>query len=182
MHIFLTGEIQVGKSTIIRNFLAQSGLSADGFMTYWETDRGGGRNLYLSPYSLAPQIHDRRLIVHDNGGHRHHRLSLTAGAVEAFDIYGAAILNDSGKRSAVIMDELGVMESKSPAFQRAVMRHIYGNVTVLGVIKPVNNEFLNTIRSHENVAVHEVTPENRDSVLKWLMRVPAHNWQAAGRY
>jgi len=51
MHIFLTGERQVGKSTMIRRFLSDTGGTADGFVTYWEASGDGKRNLYLAPFT-----------------------------------------------------------------------------------------------------------------------------------
>ena len=35
MHYFLTGVIQVGKSTIIKKLVSSLGLDAGGFMTRW---------------------------------------------------------------------------------------------------------------------------------------------------
>ena len=165
MHIFLTGDIQVGKTTIIRRFLSQSGLSADGFMTYWEFESCDVQNLYLSSYSADSRPAERHLIAHDSG----QQLVLPENMTSVFDAHGSDILANSGKRDVIVMDELGFLESKAAAFQQAVMRHISGNVPVLGVIKPRQTEFLDGIRAHPNVTVREVTAENRDAILVWLL-------------
>ena len=170
MHIFLTGNIQVGKTTIIRRFLSQSGLTADGFMTYWEPDGDGCRSLYLSGYSTDLRPAERHLIARDLGK----RVSLAENMAAVFDTQGVKILNDSGKRSFIVMDEIGFMESKAAAFQSAVMRRISGEIPVLGVIKPLQTEFLYAIRAHPNVEVREVTTENRDAVLTRLL---SQNWR-----
>jgi len=86
-----------------------------------------------------------------------------------FDIYGSEMLHASGKHNIIVMDELGFFESKAFVFQRAVMQHIYGDVPILGAIKPKQTEFLNTIRAHPNVDVREVTMENREAILTWLL-------------
>jgi len=165
MHIFLTGDIQVGKTTIIRKFLSKSRLPADGFMTYWEPDNDGGRSLYISPYSLNSQPVEKYLIARDDGNQR---LSLENMAV-TFDMRGSGILQDSGKRDIIIMDELGFLESNAEIFKRAVMRHIGGAVPILGVIRSRRTAFLDLIRAHPGVKVCEVTAENREAVLNWLL-------------
>jgi nucleoside-triphosphatase len=166
VHIFLTGNIQVGKTTIIRSFLSQTRLSADGFMTYWGTGDENGRSLYLSPYDQDLHPAERYFIACDLD----HRLSRTANMADVFDKHGTEILLDSGKRDVIVMDELGFMESKAKSFQNAVMRHISGRVPILGVIKNIQTEFLNTIRTHPNVEICEITVENRDGALESLLR------------
>jgi nucleoside-triphosphatase len=166
MHIFLTGEIQVGKTTIIRNFLSQSNLAADGFITYWEPQTDANRTLYISSYSTDVQSVKRHLVTCCV----EHKLSRTQNMVEAFDIHGTEILRNSGKLDIIVMDELGFMESKAKIFQNAVMQHISGVIPILGVIKPIKNTFLDAIRSHSNVKVCEVTEDNRDAVLAWLLK------------
>ena len=120
-------------------------------------------NVY--PYSADLQAVERHLIARD----ARHKLSLTENMTSVFDTHGTEILRNSGKRDVIVMDELGFLESKALAFRQVVMRHISGNVPVLGVIKPMQTEFLNAIRSHSSVKLREVTVENRDAVLTWLL-------------
>jgi len=170
MHILLTGEIQVGKSTIIQRFLSQSGLAADGFLTYWDEDDGGGKSLFLSPYAADLHNVERRLITKGGGYGRFHADALK----NVFDEYGCEVLDKSGKQDIIIMDELGFLESNATKFHWAVMRHISGDVPILGVIKPARTKFLNDIRARKNVVIRDVTVENRDEVLKW---VAEQNWK-----
>jgi len=165
LHVFLTGDIQVGKSTIIRSFLSQSGLSADGFMTYWILGGGEDRRLYISPYSEDTSGCLKHLVTESDG----HSMTSPTDMASVFDEFGTAILNNSGKRDLIVMDELGFMESKANIFQNAVMQHIDGDTLVLGVIKPKRTEFLDGIRNHPNVEVLEVTIDNREDVLAILM-------------
>ena len=62
MHVFLTGEKHVGKSTIIRRVVSLSGLAADGFMTYWESD--GSRVRSLTPSPAEPDGNASRSLTH----------------------------------------------------------------------------------------------------------------------
>ena len=169
MNVFLTGNIQVGKSTAIRRFLLKSGLIADGFMTYWELDSDKCRNLYLSPYSIDTLSVKRTFIASDCGN----GLMAAENISSAFDVQGSAILYSSGRHDIIVMDELGFLETKSTLFQQAVLHCVFGDVPVLGVIKPVKTKFLDTIRDCQNVIVREVTLKSADTVLAWLTTL---NW------
>ncbi|MCL1835425.1 MAG: nucleoside-triphosphatase [Oscillospiraceae bacterium] len=167
-NIFFTGEIQVGKSTIIRRYLSLTGLSADGFMTYWEPGGDGTRNLYLSRFDCDARPAERYLLARDEGLGRVKTDNINA----AFDRHGADILRASGKRDVIIMDELGKLESDAQDFQRAVMQLLDSDTPVLGVIKPIRTEFLNKIRNDRLSIVREVTVQNRDAELQRLLSIP----------
>ena len=171
MHIFLTGEVQVGKSTVIKNILSQSGLSADGFMTYWETESDGSQSLHISPYSPQTQTAERHLVtVRGMVG----KPLVTKEVTDVFDKRGAEILGASGKRDIIVMDELGFLESEALNFQEIVLGHLGKYVPVLGVIKPARTKFLDTVRSHPAAAIYEVTGQNRDKLTALLIKEVLH--------
>ena len=165
MHIFLTGEKKVGKTSIISNFLSSTGKSADGFVTYWEAHGDGKRSLFLAPFVKDGQAEKRYLIAPDEGK----GLNFSESTINAFEEHGCDILNNSGRCDYIIMDELGFLETKAAGFRQTVMRLISGDTPILGVLKASQNEFLNTIRAHPKVLVREVTIDNRNEVLKWLL-------------
>jgi len=165
LHIFLTGDRQVGKSTIIRDFLTNSGRTADGFVTYWEPGGDGGRNLYLAPFPSNAQSDQRHLLAPDKG----RGLIFSESTIRAFEVYGTEIAGNSGKCDFIVMDELGFLETKAVCFKQVIMRHINGDVPILGVMKASKTGFLDSIRAHPKVEVREVTVENRTEVLQWLL-------------
>jgi nucleoside-triphosphatase len=165
VHIFLTGNIQVGKSTIIRKYLSQTGYSADGFITYWKTEKEGIRKLYISPYCPDRWPEEKYMLAQIRNDQR----ILSENIVDTFDTRGSGILDSSGRCDVIVMDELGFIESKAFVFQQAVMMRISGDIPVLGVIKSIRNEFPDRIRNHPKVQVREVTVENRDATLEWLL-------------
>lgn len=171
MHYFLTGNTRVGKTTIIRSFLSQSGLSAGGFMTWWDNCGIGERRLYLSPYGREPRNGEKYLIARSGGD----RILPADNMERIFDIHGAEILSGSKNREIIVMDELGFLESRSRLFQRAVLERISGEIPIVGVIKPRRTEFLDLVRAHDNVVLREVTEENRADVLKWLLSEFGHS-------
>ncbi|MDR1203879.1 MAG: nucleoside-triphosphatase [Peptococcaceae bacterium] len=157
-HLFLTGEIQIGKSTALRRFLASTGIAADGFLTYFEP-AGDGRDLFIARLdTAAPESPaERRRAAHITG---------TGVTVfnEAFDTYGADFLSRAGRRDLILMDELGAMEENAPRFKDAVLRRLNGDIPAAGVVKQRKSPFLDAIRAHPNVEVVTVTLDNRDDI------------------
>jgi nucleoside-triphosphatase len=163
MHIFLTGEIQAGKSTALRRFLAETKIPADGFMTIFDC-RGADRELYLTRFDTEISGEaERRLAASFSGG----RPEINS---EIFDGFGAACLNRAGRRSLILMDELGVMESGAKYFQAAVFRRLDGIMPVVGVIQRRESPFLDTICARADVRLITVTKDNRDTVPGELAR------------
>ena len=160
-HIFLTGEIQIGKSTAIRRFLADSGTHADGFLTRFNT-REQERELLLCRFDTKFGENDVRLAVKMN------RPDIEVFA-DTFAIHGAEIVRSSGTSGLIIMDELGVFEERTPEFLAAVFERLDGDVPILGVVKRRESPFLDAVRVHPNVELIEVTVENRDAVPQIIM-------------
>jgi len=166
-HIFLSGEKQVGKTTIIRELLSRTGLTADGFITFWELGSDHGGQLYLSPFFTGLSCEEKYLIVDRDKQQR----ALPEKIMRVFNEKGCEILDNSGKRDVIVMDEIGFFESKAIGFQKSILRHISGDVPILGVIKPAQTDFLDKIRSHPKVEVLEVTEENRNKNLEWILEM-----------
>jgi len=165
-HLFLTGDRRTGKSALIRAFLLRSGLSADGFMTYWEGDDDGGRCLFLSEYDTDPSRSGRRFVVARRPAGDG---SLVAPDAVAFDTHGARIVAASGRRDVTVMDELGFLESGAAGFQAAVLARLAAPIPVIGVLRARHTPFLDVVVSRPDVRVVAVTAENRGTVVDALM-------------
>lgn len=147
-HILLTGRVQVGKSTALRKFLKNSGLSCDGVRTYWK-DRD---TLLIEPFEGGVSM----VAAVTDGEFR-------KAVPEAFE-YGAEIIERSGNKDVIVLDEIGRLERCSERFMNAVFEKLQGEKRVLGVIKKESNHFLDKIREFPNVVILEVTEENRDEI------------------
>lgn len=161
-HLFLTGEIQIGKSTALKRFFDISHVRADGFLTSFAS-RGEERELYIYRFDTLDGESEGWLAVKiDSRG---------ANIVpEAFNVYGADIIRASGRHGMIIMDELGVFEECAPEFKAAVFEKLDGDTPVLGVVKKREAPFLDAVRAHPNVEVVEVTSENRDMIPELLLK------------
>lgn len=160
MHIFLTGEIQIGKSTVIHKTLDLLGITPQGFRTYFGPDRDeADRLLYLNSAAQPRTFNEEKAVARFRAGQSPEVL------VERFDDYGARLIRGARADSAaalVLMDECGSLESGALVFQREVLAALDGSKPVLGVVKLASRGWTDQIREHTKVALVTVTRENRD--------------------
>ncbi len=164
MHVFLTGRTQIGKSTLIQKYVETFSLKTCGFATFWGPPaEDGGRRLYMHPFGKIGPCTEENLLA------RFLPQSPSATRFpQVFDTLGVSLLTPCEGADLLIMDELGFLESDSPAFQAAVLSALDGPLPVFGVIKPRPQPFLDTVRAHPKVRLIEVTPETRDEILQEL--------------
>ena len=171
MHIFLSGEIQIGKTTALNRALdeIQRKIRTSGTWGHWPLKIGGFRTFtvpgtrpglwdihMLSPRQTAADCcRENRVAQKDLS--RPGPLAFS----QAFDRVGGGLLARSSGCDVILMDELGFLESRAYGFQKAVLEALEGETPVLGVIKPRRSPFLDLVRSHPKVAVWMVGQENR---------------------
>ena len=165
--IFLTGEINVGKSTIISKFVKEVGIKPKGFNTLF-----GGRSqeedcdyVYIIPYGAELDLSKSRPVAKRSAGV--HNITKYP---EVFDKEGTEILEASANADFIVMDELGFMESEARVFQQKVFACLDWKIPILGVIKPKKIDFLDRLRAHPLVEIIEVTPENREEIFLLIMK------------
>ena len=167
-HIFLTGDIQVGKSTIIRRFLeAHPELRIGGFRTVWQERRMTHSNsLHIVPAT-------GEVIPTDEN-----RIGLREGVFpdrtatdypQVFDTVGVGLLQNLGKCDLIIMDEIGLSENEADVFVDAVLDILDGDTPVLGVVQPKTGNLTDAVRNHPKVHLVLVTKENRELILQRML-------------
>lgn len=164
MHIFLTGEIQIGKTSIIKKTLELLDKDYGGFKTYFGPDRNlSNRLLYMNSASEPNIYEDEYGIV---------RFSVDSNPQvinNGFDTFGAELIKKAmNNKKLIIMDECGKLEKDSPKFQNQVLTALEGNIPILGVIKLDSSGWVDQIRNHQKVELIWVTKENRNSLPKIL--------------
>lgn len=168
MHIFLTGGVQVGKSTIIRRWLqAHPQLRVGGFRTVpGAPGKDGEDTVHIIPAAGNAVLTTENRIMARQGKWPHRRRELFP---QVFDSAGVALLRDSGETDILIMDEIGFTEDDALLFQRAVLEKLEGDVPVLGVVRSLPGVLADAVRAHPKSKIVEVTRENREGVLEWLL-------------
>jgi nucleoside-triphosphatase len=159
-NVFLTGDIKVGKSTIINKVLAGYKGSLGGFRTVPYLLDGRLKTFVLESVSPNLQRQGIHFICRDSEAGRR------IGLPDTFEEYGVRILKHSLAENAglIIMDELGIFESAAVNFQKQVFAVLESAIPVLGVLKAKPTTFLDEIRDREDVTVVPVSPENRDEL------------------
>ena len=150
MHVFLTGPVQVGKSTAIARFLDRYGLQPEGFQTRW-TPRG---TLELQLLATGEVFAAAR---RDAGGVR--------ADPAAFDAAGRQLLALDAGAPLILMDELGFLERDASVFRRAVLSLLDCGTPVLGVLRDrPDNVFRSALADRTDTVILPVTAENRDAI------------------
>ena len=171
MHLLLTGQPGVGKSTIIQKTLQTLQIHPCGFLTLAAPPQADGSStVHLFPTQdanyLSFQIKNRIGLRSVNHVH--------TAYPETFDTLGVNILAKIHP-PCILMDELGFMEQEAHFFQQRVLELLQQNqIPVLGVIKPRSTPFLDQIRALPNIKIIEITPENREEKLPEVIAFMQH--------
>ncbi|MBW9150735.1 nucleoside-triphosphatase [Clostridium estertheticum] len=165
MHIFLTGEIQIGKSTVIVKTLDLINKTPKGFQTYFGLDRGcQNKLLYMNSVSEPKVFREENAVARFSDGYPPNALT------EKFDTYGVELIRTARAESnLILMDECGNLEQDAFVFQKEIIDALDDNVPILGVIKLVSRGWTDIIRNHLKVKLILVTRENRDGLPQILV-------------
>lgn len=127
MHVFLTGDVQIGKSTAIRRAIAQLGRPVYGFRTFFTDRESAEKSLYMLPAAAERAPGQEDAVAVFSGGRP---TPLTA----RFDALGASLLRaaQAHPEGLILMDECGRFEREAYAFQREIARCLDGDIPVLG--------------------------------------------------
>lgn len=154
-HIFLTGQKQVGKSTLLRKILDRYSSSVGGFVTV-RTDAYLKDNYSVHIYPIGAESipgENNLLFVCRKSNER---------IAERFDYLGCEILSKCTNSSLIVMDELGTHEADAALFHAAVLGLLDGNIPILGVLQAPAESFWPDIVQHPDVQVIEVNEHNRN--------------------
>ena len=200
MHVFLTGDIQVGKTTLINKVLNElPKCRLGGFRTVTKADiPGTAGSVYIVRANASCSAGASRTggagerfgdenhawILRGDENHAgilcgdENRVGIRCGNPgpkafpEVFDSFGVSILADAESCDLILMDEIGKMERKALIFTGRVLELLNGDVPVFGVLRKEGSTPLQEqIRSHSNVRLIEVNKENRDRLVPELVHL-----------
>jgi nucleoside-triphosphatase len=167
VHIFLTGDIQVGKSTVINRYIVRKKPRIGGFRTViGKHYADGGVDYHIIRADGADTFRKDNLVFHRGVPHSESGLTVYG---DIFDSAGSALLSDASDYDLIIMDELGPKEEGALIFQNSVQSCLAGDIPVLGVVMKRQSVFLDKVRSSPSVTILEVTRENREDILQRLL-------------
>lgn len=171
MHIFLTGNVQVGKSTVVERVVSTLGVTVGGFRSGFDHLRAQTDRLLYMWDAAAPALKDEE----------HAIVRFTDDKPEVyphrFDEIGGGALRRARERGVdlILMDECGRLERDAHEFQQEVLTTLDGNIPVLGVVRQGYAGWLDHIRNHPKVTLLTVTEENRaalhEQVIALLLQI-----------
>lgn len=163
MHIFLTGTVQIGKTTVIDKTLALLGVTAGGFRSYFGADRHCPSHHYLymssaaEPRAFTPEHAVVEFGEDANGMMRH-------AVLPRFEELGLQYLSEASSYPLIVLDECGRLEQKLPRFRARVLELLDGDTPILGVMRQDAMGWLEDIRNHPKVQLITVTEQNRNDL------------------
>jgi nucleoside-triphosphatase len=168
----LTGQPGTGKTTIIKQAIAEFKGQAGGFYTEEIRSQGvrQGFRLVTLDGKTAALAH---LYLHSP-----YRVSKYGVDVESLDKVGVAAINQAIKeRDLVVIDEIGKMELFSAKFREAVLAILKSQKRLLATIMLSPNPCADAIKSQPQVNLVTVTRDNHYQVLEelrdWLNAPPS---------
>lgn len=163
-NIFITGKKGVGKSTLLKKIIEEIDCSIGGFVE----EKLLGKELYFFNVISLYDLNDIYII----GSYDVKKKSLHP-LIENFNIISENILLKSlYHRELIVLDELGFLEEGSELFKETIYKILDSNKPVLGVLKECNTDFINKIKSRNDVHIIKIDEDNRnlmkDEILELL--------------
>lgn len=162
MNIFLTGDIQIGKSTIIKKVIKYNNkYNLGGYLTKRvKTDVG---NDFIS-YPINKSNLDFK-IISTNFNKKERNISISE-----FERLSSYLLENLNKSDLIIIDEIGNAEEDIPVFKESIIKILKSHKPVLGVLRKCDSPFINTIKQMDNTLVFNVSKDNRDFLHKEILK------------
>ena len=159
----LTGRPGTGKTSLLKQVIAQMTGRAGGFYTEEIRNRG-----VREGFNLVTLDGKEAILAHVNIDSPC-RVSKYGVDVAALEKVGIPALRRAIKQfDLVIVDEIGKMELFSVNFQKIVTQMIDRGTRVLGTIMYNRNPWTDTIKDHHQVNLLTVTRDNRHQLLNVL--------------
>lgn len=158
--LLLTGRPGVGKTSLIREALAVSGVRAGGFYTEEVRDQGVRVGFDIVTLDGGRGVLSR---VDFNSPCRVGKYGVDVESLESLGV--AAIESAVQECDTVVVDEIGKMELFSSAFRGVVLKAIECGGQVLGTVMLRPHPWADELKQRRDVNVVELTTRNRDQVL-----------------
>ena len=159
----LTGRPGCGKTSLIKQAVAELQVRAGGF--YTEEIRGRGARLGFRLVTLDGQ---QAVLAHTDIRSRY-RVSKYGVDIDSLERVGVSALNKAAEQDElVVIDEIGKMELFSARFREAVLAIINSGKMVLGTIMLGPNPWTDGLKRLPQVRLITVSRDNSQQVLQEL--------------
>ena len=160
----MTGQPGSGKTALIKEALARTGIKGGGF--YTEEIRTGR---IRQGFRIATLDGQEATLAHVDisSPHRVNKYKVDTGALGRVGI--SALRQALTESDLVVIDEIGKMELLSPGFKEVVTQTVNSGKKVLGTIMLNHHPFADEIKRHPQVEVLLVARDTRTEVMKKVL-------------
>lgn len=163
-NIFITGDIRIGKSTVIKKILdlLKDNLKIGGYRCC--------RNIIIEKHITTYEFF--LVSLRDFSSYKiiENKVINNSNNVEIFsqnfNLYSEKLNDDLKNCQLIILDEIGCAESNSYKFIDSLNKVLDSNKTVLGVLKKKDCSLINDIKKRDDLLLFEVDENNRDFIYK----------------
>jgi nucleoside-triphosphatase len=167
-NILITGIPGIGKTTIIKEIVAELGDRAGGF--YTQELKEGNRRVGFRIITLDDQTGILSSHYHTSD----HYIGKFAVNIQDLDEIGVkSIMRAISDKDIIVIDEIGKMECISRAFREGVKSALGSDKKVIAVIQLTHNYFADEIKLRDDVNIIAVTEANRDTVKQDILKLLA---------
>lgn len=164
-NILITGQPGIGKTTLIRKLAeALKDFHSAGFYTAEIRELGIRKGFEL--ISLGGR---RGILAHINSSSPH-RVSKYGVDVHGFETFLTSIPFLGPTATTVIIDEIGKMECFSAQFRTLVRGILESDKLFVATIALKGDGFIEEIKKRDDVKLHFVNPENRESLAEKILQ------------
>jgi nucleoside-triphosphatase len=162
--ILLTGHPGIGKTTLIREVIAQIPAPISGF--YTQEMRAAGRRVGFDLLTLDGQ---QSVLAHVDirSSHRIGKYGVDIAVLDELAV--PALYRGIEENGLIVIDEIGPMEILSPVFRQAVLDVLESPARVLGTIVKRSIPFTDGLKARSNIELIHVQLDNREQLVQDLI-------------
>ncbi|NLX63879.1 MAG: hypothetical protein GX022_03745 [Clostridiaceae bacterium] len=174
--LFITGEKRTGKSSLIKQIIRRSNISAEGLFIQRINVKNQDQIAYrLMDYSPSKdyclEITCDKLSGYDNIFLIRAGNNIIYKNINVFNDFGVRVLSSAVRRKPelVLLDEIGSIEENAFLYRDALFNALNSDIKLLGVLQKKSNSMIEAVKYHNDVCVHELTHSNMEEIEKIIL-------------
>jgi nucleoside-triphosphatase len=167
MKLLIAGRPGSGKTTLCRRVIQALGdrMRIGGIITEEVRERGVRRG-----FKIRDLMTGMEMVLADVGLMGGPRVGKYRVNMDALSLGEQALLRATEQCDLIVIDEVGHMELKSPAFAAAVAKAFNSQRHVMATMPlKAGHKIINELKERQDIHLIEINPGNRDAMLKEIL-------------